>query len=398
MTGTIHRFVAAAVACFLLASTAVPSPARAEPVRPDDDATVLAVVPAGVGGGSAFRAAERALAAAPDDPALAVAFARTAIEEGRARSDPRLYGRAEAALRPWWAAEDPPEGIRVLRAVIRQAGHDFSGALADLDRHLAGAPDDAAARLVRAGIRLVTGDVAGALDDCAAVPPRGGTLPGLVCRARAGAAMGQGERALVGLTRAIMAFGATDPAQTRFALMAAAEIAAGIGRTEEADRLSAMALGEAPDVPALAVRFGILLDASRPRAVLDLLDGAGTQDVLVLGRALAAKEAGDPALAGLVALLEERFAAAADAGSTLHRREEARFRLSVLGDAAAALPLAIDNFTVQKEAADVRLLLEAAIAAGRPEAAAPAIAFVRATGLADVRIAPLLATLSGRSS
>ncbi len=336
--------------------------------------------------------------AAPQDLERAVAFARLAIEEGRERADPRLYGRAQAALGPWWTTTDPPDDVRLLRAVIRQADHDFSGALADLDQRLAADPGDAAARLARAGVRLVTGDVAGALDDCSAARPAGNPLPGLVCRARAGAAIGEGDRALAGLKRAIAVFGAADAVQTRFARMAAAEIAAGLGRTADADGLSAAALDGAVTVPALALRAGILLDAERPREVLALIDAAQAPDALILDRALAAKAVGDPSLTGLVAQLEERFAAAARAGITLHRREEARFRLSVLGDAAAALPLAVENFAVQREVADVRLLLEAAIAAGDEDAARPAVDFVRTTGLSDVRVTSLLDAVTGRSS
>ena len=53
----------------------------------------------------------------------------------------------------------------------------------------------------------------------------------------------------------------------------------------------------------------------------------------------------------------------------------------------AALALARDNWDVQREPADARLLLEAARAAGDPAAAGPVLDFLAATGLEDSMIA-----------
>jgi hypothetical protein len=98
-----------------------------------------------------------------------------------------------------------------------------------------------------------------------------------------------------------------------------------------------------------------------------------------------------------VADLEERFATARAVGNSVHRREEARFELSVRGDPAAALVLAEENWRVQKEPADARLLLEAALAAGDPRAARPVVDHLRTTGLADARLAPLVARIEGKT-
>jgi hypothetical protein len=69
----------------------------------------------------------------------------------------------------------------------------------------------------------------------------------------------------------------------------------------------------------------------------------------------------------------------------VHRREQARFYLDVMGDAAAALQAAEANWGVQHEPADILLLLRAARAAGRASAAAPALQFLRQNGTEDVR-------------
>jgi hypothetical protein len=55
--------------------------------------------------------------------------------------------------------------------------------------------------------------------------------------------------------------------------------------------------------------------------------------------------------------------------------------------------IARDNWGVQKELADARLLAEAAAAAGDREAAAPVIAWARATGVRDATLDRFLARL-----
>jgi tetratricopeptide (TPR) repeat protein len=366
--------------------------AAAAPERPADDALVLAVVAPGRADAAAeMRVALAALAREPGDLALALDVARRAIAEGRASADPRRYGQAQAALAPWWSDPEPPEKAHVLRAVIRQALHDFQGALADLDATLARSPGNGQARLSRAFVRMVVGDLAGAAEDCRAIPRQVGILPAASCRARADALAGEAERGYLGLARALDLDDGAEPAIRRFALLVLADIAAGRGRLEEAGQWLAEAAKIGPaDVPLLVAIADHDLETGRAAEVLPLLDGRGDADVLLLRRAIAARRIGDPRLAEWSAILNERFAAASAAGATLHLREEARFRLEVEGDAGAALPLALENWRTQKEPADARLVLQAAHAAGEPETAGDVLRFIRDAGWNDARLAPLV--------
>ena len=375
--------------------------ALAEPVRPRDDATVLMTVPAGQSRPAAgLRVAKADLSRDPKDLVGALRVARLAIEQGRMWSDPRLYGEAQAALAPWWFEPKPPEEVRVLRAVIRQALHEFPAALADLDAVLEASPRNAQARLTRAFVRLVVGDTAGAREDCRSLPPAVGLLPIAACRARVAALGGSGAEAFDYLSRFVARDSADDKEAVRdktvrrFALAILADIAQGLGRDEDAERhlLAATAIGE-PDIPLLAAMADLSLDRDRPGEVLTLLDGKGDADALVLRRAIAAKRTNDPRLSEWSATLNERFAAARRAGVGAHLREEARFRLEVETDVAAALPLAVENWSTQKEIADARLLLECAVAAARPDAARDVLGFVQRAGLADRRITPLVTRL-----
>ena len=71
-------------------------------------------------------------------------------------------------------------------------------------------------------------------------------------------------------------------------------------------------------------------------------------------------------------------------------REESRFHLRLLGDAQGALQLAQRNWDVQREPADARVLLEAALAANDRRAAQPVIDWLRETRLEDVALADLI--------
>ena len=329
------------------------------------------------------------------DEALGVA--RKAIEFGRANADPRAYGEAEAVLAPWWNEANPPQQVRLLRAVIRQANHEFSAAAADLDAVLGQAPRDAQARLSRAFLRMVTGDVEGAMSDCNALPYGGRGLIRNICFARASALSGQAAQGRLVLQQALAADRNSAPAMQKFAAAVLADLNAGLGLNADADALYAAAVAEpSPDVSLLAAYADLLLDMDRAADALLVLADRGEQDALLLRLAIAAKRTGDPRLAEWSRIMNERFTAATAAGNRVHLREEAMFRLKVEDNPAAALPLAVQNWSVQKEPADARLLIEAALAAHEPEVAQPVADFIARTKLDDQRLMPLVARLENK--
>jgi hypothetical protein len=63
-----------------------------------------------------------------------------------------------------------------------------------------------------------------------------------------------------------------------------------------------------------------------------------------------------------------------------------------------ALGLALANWNIQKEPSDARLVLQAAVAADDPAAAAGVLAFLEKTGLADMRLKPLRDKIAGKPS
>ena len=104
---------------------------------------------------------------------------------------------------------------------------------------------------------------------------------------------------------------------------------------------------------------------------------------------LAETASGDSKARDHADLLAARYGASRLRGDTVHRREESRFVLGVKHDAPAALDLARANWDVQREPWDLRVFLEAALAAKKPATAAPALAFLDENHLEDPAIRAL---------
>jgi hypothetical protein len=349
-------------------------PAAAAPRLPTDDAQVLERVPARAADPrvrdlQALRAAWRA---DPRDVDLAVRLARRYVDEAAAEGDPRYVGYAQAALAPWWTEAAPPVAVRVQRAVLRQYGHQFAEALADLDAAVLAEPANAEAWSWLAAIHLVRADYTAAARACDGLAPLTTALLATGCRAAVDSLTGRAEAAATALTAALKAATDAEPDERLWALTRLAEIAERRGDFAGAERAfrEAMALGVA-DVYLQAAYADFLLDRNRAAEVLALLKDGARADVLLLRLALAAKAAGDPRAGGWKRDLAARFDAARARGDRTHEKEESRFVLALQGDPARALALARSNYAVQREAADARILLEAAIAARQPDAAAP---------------------------
>ncbi len=81
--------------------------------------------------------------------------------------------------------------------------------------------------------------------------------------------------------------------------------------------------------------------------------------------------------------LADRYAAARLRGDTTHEQEESRFSQQILNRPEEALKLAQSNWRVQREPRDARVLLEAALALRRPEAAQPVLDWMAQTRIED---------------
>jgi Tfp pilus assembly protein PilF len=339
------------------------------------------------------------LAANPRELALATRVAQRYIATARSQTDPRYYGYAQAALAPWWSMPAPPNTVRLLRATLLQSTHHFPEALADLDAIIAAEPGNAQAWLTRATVATVRGDYAGATANCARLSSMADQLVTITCISNVGALTGKLAQSDALLATTLARSGADADMQV-WVLTLLAEMAQRRGALDVAEARFKRALALAPqDSYLLGAYADFLLDQRRASEVLRLLKDQGRIDSLLLRTALALQQTPgqEIALRAANADLNARFAAAMQRADTVHQREQARFTLQLVGDAKAALALARQNWAVQKEIADTRILLEAALKAGEPAAAAPVLAWLQQNKQEDVAIARLVKQLGARA-
>jgi Tfp pilus assembly protein PilF len=343
-----------------------------------------------------MRELRAALARTPLDPELAVRLARRYYEETAAEGDPRYIGYAQAVLAPWWKQPAPPPPVRVMRAVLLQFDHGFDAALADLRGATAQDPSLAEAWSWQAAIHLVRADYPAAREACQHMAELVTPLIGVACLASVDSVSGRAEAAASALHSALATHPGAPADEQLWALTRLAETEERRGRHAEAEAAYQRALAlKRSDGYLFAAYADFLLDRQRPAEVLTLLDGKGRADALLLRLVLAAKALNHPSLKPWQDELAARFDAARRRGDTTHEKEESRFALAILGDAKRALELARRNYAAQREPADARALLEAAIAAREPAAADPALQWMARSRIESVALQSLATRLKG---
>jgi Tfp pilus assembly protein PilF len=385
---TILTFTTAMATSFLRAAMFAwfAAVAQAAPYVPKDDALVLEYLPVRPGDpiGRELRRLRGALAQDPGNLGIALRLAERYFELAGAEGDPRFVGYAQAALAPWWNLPDPPLDARVMRAILKQYSHDFSGAMQDLDAATREDKGSALAWSWRAAIHMVQADYAAARADCEALAVINSGLSAVGCATYLDGTTGRAAEAHRTLSDALQRSTGLSSETKVWMLTRLAEMSLRQGdiRQTEAHFRSALAL-DVRDQFLLAACADFLLDQGRPAEVVALLRDWFRSDVLLLRLALAEKAAGAAAAKEHIDALKARFDAAALRGDKLHQQEEARFNLTLLGQKEKALALARENWKLQREPRDARILLEAALATKDPAAAQGALDWLEKSGHED---------------
>ncbi|MGH8499307.1 MAG: tetratricopeptide repeat protein, partial [Methylococcales bacterium] len=368
----------------------------AEPTIPNNDDQILERLPVNNRDPlqRKLRAMRNALSQDSQNIELAVELARSYMKIGKSQADPRYFGYAQGLLSPWWDSSEPPSDVLLLRAAILQNRHDFQNALQDLEKLLRRDPQNSQAWLARASILQVRAEYPEAQLSCARLMVFDDTLRAATCLSQIGALTGHAADSFILLSEALDDGPAPSDEQHFWSLTVLATIAAQIGRNREADRIFMQALklrGQDPYL--LGVYTDFLLERDRSEEVVSLLKDKTRIDALLLRLALAKQRLGSSDLAELVTDLTKRFTASRLRGENIHPGDEARFSLFLLNQPLRALDLARVNWKLQREPKDIRILLEAALAARDPDAARPALDLLTRTSLEHPEIQRLAAQL-----
>lgn len=368
---------------------------HAEPYVPNNDSVVLQTLPSS---GNFYiqelRQLRNKLLNAPIDLALAVELAQGYLQIGRTMADPRYDGYAQAALQPWWNMVQPPPEVLLLRAILHQRRHDFKSALTDLDHVIQIQPYNSQAWLTQSVIHQVRGHYQNAHQSCLPLFRLSSALIAITCIANVASLNGHAQKSYFALQKIVENDAISSQQEKLWALTILAETATRLGKNLEAEQFFKTALTvDRRDVYLLGAYCDFLLDQGRAEEVQTLLKHATQYDGLLLRLALAEQQLQAPTHEKYVQELKARFAANRLRGEAQHLRDESRFTLLLLHQPQQALELAQQNWHVQREPWDARILLEAALQNGDRSAAQPVLDWLMSVNLEDVQLEKLVEKL-----
>lgn len=355
------------------------SAVQAAPRTPTQDAEVIERLPMRPGDTTAreLSALRAAVAKAPTDPQPALDLAQRYFELAAARGDPRYVGYADALVGRFAAQMSAP--LLLMRGMVRQYRHDFADALTDFAEALKLDTDLAGAHAWRGAIYLVQANYTAAAQECEALRRLQSTVLQGGCAGLTQAYTGHLDTATKTLQQALAA--SHDDDQRLWLYTRLGEVATWQGQSSVAEQhyRQALALG-VDDGYLLAAWSDFLLDQGHADQVVQQLAKWGSSDGLLLRLAEAETQLKLPGAKAHTQALGDRFAAAKLRGDTTHQAEEARFYLHLRKDAKEALRLAAENYRVQKEPRDARIVLESALALRDPGPARAVLDWLDATG------------------
>lgn len=376
------------IAWLVAANAAVCAAPHGVPYTPSRDAIVLEQVPATTDPRvRRFEQLAKEHAARPEDRALAITLAQAYINYGRSTGDARFLGRALVPIEPWVNSDPIPVDVLIVHATILQSRHAFDAARAELADALAREPGNAQAWLTLATVNMVQGDFEAARSDCVHTANNGGQYLAIVCNGALLSLTGRAEQAyrLLSIVETQIENVPVDMQAYLQGLLADAALRQGdVGRAE---RHYQAALQLTPGDNFLLDHYAdLLLDADRPADALALVEPYTASDTLFLRAVLAKKALGTPDFDAGIQAMADRFAAMAERGSHVYRREQARFELTLQNAPSKALALSQENWQTQRAPEDVRIFLSSALAAEAPATAKPVIDFLDRTHMSDPQI------------
>ena len=355
-----------------------------QPVRDDEVLEVLQTVTRNRPVQTVLPAGSKAKSA---DPAAAAKQARQDISVARQTGDTRYWGRAQAALAPWWDRADAPVELAVLQATVQGGRHEFSASRAVLTAALARTPDYAQGWLNLAALERLSARYPESLAACEAVARAGQALYAQACRLETKSLQGEHALAAQGLKELLSQAG--DAGQRSWLLSLLAESEERAGQDAAAADAYVRSLTAGHDLYTAIAFSDFLLRTGKTAQAQQILAPLPATDAVVLRRAAVWKRLGDARWSAERQLLKTRVEELQRRGddASLHGRELALAALWLDEDAAQALQGARSNLRLQREPLDWWVALQSARLAKDDAALAEIEGAIRAAGLRDARLA-----------
>ncbi len=393
LSNRIRKLELCGIIFFLILSS---SALGQEPYLPGSDDQILERLPKNLSlNRDRMESIRQKLAVEPENVDLAAAAASGYIKMGNEESDPRFYGYARSAIENWWEAELPPANILKVRAKLKEKDHRYEEAIQDLESLLERDSNDVQAWVEVINLYRVIGSYDSANESSRQLSKLGDPQATIVATTPLKAATGKANEAYDSLVKLAES---PDEVAAELAPWIAAmqgDIAASLGQFETADRHYRKALTlNSGSIHLKRTYADFLLDHQRPAPVLKLLAEHESDNGCLLLMSIAAHRMGKQDLAEkLKSKMAVRFEEIRLRGSQPHGRFESRYKLELNNDPKGALEIALRNWLLQKENRDARAVLESALVAKDPAAAAEVISFVKTLRNQDVILAQLIRTL-----
>ena len=360
----------------------------------DDDVIVEKLAPR-VGAKMAAQTAAKAADLSEDQ---AHAAALQWIQLSRQTSDPRYLGRAQSVLSKWWDKEAAPNNIAVLQATIEQSRHEFDKARIILSRVVRNDTTQAQAWLTLATLARLNANYPSAIDACIQTGRAGAALYAQACLLETQSLQGDFANTRLGFNQLLQTIKSSTTSRSLAADQSwiwslQAENEERAGQDDAALRAYSTSLALSKDVYTAIAYADALLRTAKPAKALQVLLDQPDSDAILLRRAYALKQMGDPNWRVLNQQLKERFAALKLRGeeSRLHARELALTALWLDQDYQGAAALAMINLQLQKEPFDWWLALSSSQNAGLFDQVSKLSDGLMRSGLVDQRLSALQA-------
>jgi tetratricopeptide (TPR) repeat protein len=368
----------------------------AEPYLPEDESTVLEVLPDFLHGGrEKFIEIQDQLQENPTDDSLAYSVADFFFKAGEIDADPRLYGIARTVIDPWWTSESVPSSILLVRAKLKIIDQRFDEAIVDLIQLNSQQPKAPQALIELADLYRLKGRYGDGRSTAKRLQEIAGDVPYLMCKLPIDLMTGRSKDAQEAIELLQPRIESEIPEVIPWLRMTHAQMAELLGNMDQADELFRQAIDEAPDKGFIKQAYAdFLINVDRPEPVIDMLQDDLDNNEDLLRVAIAVKRTGDKERAEqLTQELTRRFEAVRRRGDRPNRRIAAGYYLDLMDEPDLALQEALGNWEIRKDLVDSRLVLRSALAAERPRDAVFVKKFLHKARTEDVTMQRLILQL-----
>lgn len=387
-------------------SVLLPLPALAQPFTPaDDDSVVDTLTPAIVELSADIRRQQTTSTTAEAAPAQILPQAMAAYQVAVSSGDARAYGHTLTILQRWPDDTPRPAMISILLAAVQQHNHAFDEALMQLRPLTTAQPQNVPrsayiqALMIQSQIGLVIADYPLVESSCDALSSSARRPVYINCQAQLDGVTGNARQALSILNDTLITGADLSTLDYQELLITGAVMAHRVGELVLAEDYYQKALRLAPDNTYLLVSYARLLrEQARHAELIALLPADSDQTLnaelsILVATALRARDttADKHRAETIVSRLSRDFELAFLRNDAIPYKEYAQYSLDLADQPSDALRAARQNWALQKEPSDTRLLARAAAANNDQQTLTEIAQWINQMGTEDTRLQAILA-------